>query len=1047
MFKKLLFIIFLLIGFLFSESFAIEPHFMKDPAISPDGETVCFSYMSDLWIVPFKGGEAKRIIVSKGEDSGPVFSPDGKWIAFNSNRDGQKNIYIIPSEGGEAKCISKEGLQVCDWFNNGKKLLASGYEVDLGANLFSVRKLADEKRPTEITAIGDFYSKLSPDNKKIIFNRGGMAYREAYHGSINGELWEYDIKDKIYTRLTNTDYTERYPVYSYVNDRIYFAATKGRIFQLYYAVPTGRNDLENRIQISNFDIWSVRDIDIARENDRIVFERFDEIWKYNPQNNKVDKLNIEIKQDCIENFEVKEEVCNSANKYAISPDGKLIAFCYKYDLFAVPEKDDEVKQITFDQIGIIDIVIMPDNHTIFFTRFEEGQTELYKVNIRDIDNIEKIKWFSNGKFVEDIKSGYEDYLLVYYSDEVSKNKLASLNFKTGKVKKIISDHVLSLHNCAWSKDGRYLLYVTVEEGSWDRDLYIYDFETKEKRLITPYHGWIGAPYWGMKGDFAFFTEDGEIYKIELQAKEDFWDEEDNWKPILAEENKKTIEKDKEEKGKEEEKKEKKEEVNSIIIDFEDIDKRIYELVSKRGNNWVVATITDSMICYLNSYNRKYTLRKVDYKGKKDEEFYKFSAEIEYLTYNETNKCFYYVENNSIKKLSMDKKPEVIEFNFKYKYNRFALNKTVFEQAWTIFGKRFYDPNMHGQDWKALYKRFHPYMDYAYTPQIMDDIISEMIGELDASHTGFYPRDEGGVHQYEQAFGGFILDYFDIPNKGIRFKKIFRKSKLNMPYGIKPGDVLLSVDGVEINSETAITPLFLNKVDDKIKLEIQVKDSIKTVEIKGLSPWKNRRMNYDNWVDERRELVDKLTDSKVGYAHIRSMGHSSYVKFVQDIFARNQDKDALIIDVRNNPGGWIHDLLVELLTKKSYAYTTNRLFDARKQTFPSDTWEKPLILLINEHSFSDAEIFPILFKQLNLGKVVGMPTCGAVIGTGHIEFMDGSSMRMPRTGWFTPDDINMEGMGAKPDILVDQTPEQKIADDDVQLKRAIEEILREVNLLR
>ncbi|MCK4339161.1 MAG: PD40 domain-containing protein, partial [Candidatus Cloacimonetes bacterium] len=169
--------------------FSIEPHFMKDPAISSDGNTVCFYYMSDLWIVQFEGGEAKRITVSKGDDFNPVFSPDGKWIAFNSNREGQTNIYVIPSDGGVATCISKEGLRACDWYKNGKKLLATGYEVGMGTNIFSVH--LNGKRPAEITEIGDFYSKLSPDNKKIIFNRRGMPYREAYHGSINGELWEY----------------------------------------------------------------------------------------------------------------------------------------------------------------------------------------------------------------------------------------------------------------------------------------------------------------------------------------------------------------------------------------------------------------------------------------------------------------------------------------------------------------------------------------------------------------------------------------------------------------------------------------------------------------------------------------------------------------------------------------------------------------------------------------------------------------------------------------------------------------------------------------
>ena len=1052
MLKKSYFIVILLFCFFSVNAFAEEPHFAKDPAISPDGKTVCFSYMSDLWIVPFEGGEAKRITVSKDDDFNPVFAPDGKKIAFNSNREGQTNIYVIPSDGGEATCVSKEGLSVCDWFSNGKKLLATGYEIGMGTNIFLVP--LDGKRPTKITEISDYYSKLSPDNKKIIFNRRGMPYREAYTGSVNGELWEYDIKDKTYKKLTYTDYTERYPVYSSTKSGVYFAASDGKVFQLYQVQ---NYDFENRTQLTKFKNWSVRDISIAKQNDRIVFEKFDEIWKYNPENGKIGKIDINIKQDFIDNFEVKEEFTNKVKNFAISPNGKLVVFSYKFDLFAVPEKGDEVKQITFAQQGINDIAIMQDNQTIFFTTYEKGNTQLFKVIIKNLEKIEKVKWCKD-KYIEWIEIGNDDNLLIHYSDDDSRYKLAKLNYKTDKIENLIDDQIVR-SKFTISRDNRYGLYFVLTEGAWNRELYLYDLEKDEKKILLPYHGWMGNLFWGKKGEFVFFNQGSKICRLDLQAKEDFWDEEDYWESILApeeEQEKKEEEKEKvkkEEKAEAEEKDEveEKEKVEPIKIDVEDIDKRVSELVSRSGYNYVVATVSDSLIYYVNRFDErapsdeeeKYTMRKVDYKGKKDEEFFVFSSEPEHIIFNEENKCFYYVENETLKKLSMDKKTEIIKNEFKYSYDKLKLNKSIFEQAWMTFGRRFYDPEMHGQDWNKLFERFYPYMNYAYTPKIMDDIISEMIGEVNASHTGFYPRGEENAKQYERAYGGFTLNYSGIPKKGIKFKKIFRKSKLNMPYGIKAGDVLLSVDGIEITPETSVHSLFLNKIDDKINLKIQTEDSVKTVEIKGLSRWENYKMWYDTWVDERKEMVDELTDGEVGYAHIRSMGNTSYGKFVQDIFAENYDKKALIIDVRNNPGGWIHDLLVELLTKKTYAYTTNRIFNARKQKFPSNSWAKPLVLLINENSYSDAEIFPILFKQLKLGKTIGMPTSGSVIGTGHIEFMDGSSMRMPGTGWYTQEEINMEGTGAEPDILVDQTPEEKIADDDVQLKRAVEEILKEV----
>lgn len=1018
---------------------AIEPHFMKDPAISPDGSTICFSYMSDLWLVPFEGGEAKRLTDIEGYDSGPVFSPDGTKIAFNSTRDGYTNIYVIPATGGKAECISKEtGIQVCDWFSD-NRILATRYGIELGSN-FCILSL-DGSRPIELTPIGEYFSSLSPDNTKIVYSYRGDPFREKYTGSTNGELWEYNIETGDYTRLTRTDYTERYPVYSHIHEnRIYFGASDGTVFQLYYV---DDYNFDEKNQLTDFDLWSVRDISIARQNDRIVFEKFDEIWRYEPVDGSVQKVQIDIKQDYIEDFVVKGTYYNSATHYAVSPDGSFIAFAHKFDLFVMPEKGGEVKQVTHNQEGFGGIEIMPDNKTIFFMQYEKGKPGLYKTVITNIENIEKVHWFDD-KFVQWIEHGYEDNLLVMYKEGEKSNRIAMVNSKTNKVTPIIEDKIVN-SNFAWGPDGRYGLYCSIRDDAPGQDLlYLYDFEEKTSTLILPYYGSMNNPLWGLYGKFAFFNMKGDIYRIDLQAKKDFWDEVDNWEPILRPESSSQEKKeDKDNKGKAEKDKE----PTPINIDLQNIEKRITELVSRPGYNYLIATVPDSLIYYLNVYTppdggTSYTLRKVKYDGESDEVCRTFSSYPEDIQYNKGNQCFYYIENNTLYKLTTDGESKIVENKFRYEYDKLLLNKIIFDQAWQFFGIGFYDPDMHGVDWQEMYNRFLPYMDFAYTPDIMGDIVSEMIGEVNASHTGFYPRKDKHVKSYQQAYGGFTLDYTDLPEKGIRFKKIFNKSKLNKPYGIKPGDVLLAVDGVEITPKTHVSSLFIDKVGEKIVLTIETADSIVTAELLGLSYQEHYNMWYDNWVDERREYVEEFSDGRIGYAHIRQMGRNSYEKFMQDLLALNYDKDAIIIDIRNNPGGWSHDLLLELLTKKHYAYQAPRWLGAKKVKTPV-AWEKPMALIINENSFSDAEIFPILFKQFDLGPLIGTPTSGSVIATGHIEFMDGSSMRMPGTGWYTLGGANMEGTGAEPDILVEPTPEQLIADDDVQLRKAVEELQKEL----
>ena len=388
-----------------------------------------------------------------------------------------------------------------------------------------------------------------------------------------------------------------------------------------------------------------------------------------------------------------------------------------------------------------------------------------------------------------------------------------------------------------------------------------------------------------------------------------------------------------------------------------------------------------------------------------------------------------------------KKTEIIKNEFKYEYDKLKLNETVFERVWTEFGRGFYDPEMHGRDWRKIRQRFSQFTKYAHSMNVLETIVDEMIGEVDASHTGFYPRVEEQTQTYAQAHGGFTLDFQSYPKKGVVIQKIFRKSKLNKPYNIKAGDILLEVDGIKIGKNTDISTLFRNKVGDKIKLKIQSGKEEKNIVIKGLNWSQNNSLHYDNWVEERRQMVAEISNGKVGYLHIRGMNETSYQKFLQDLFAENYEKESLIIDVRNNGGGHLTDKLIEVLTKEVYATTTKRYFDDFKRESPANTWQKPIVLLINENSFSDAEIFPAIFKHKKLGTIIGMPTSGSVIGTSPYEFMDGSSMRMPSNGWFTADGVNMEGNGMQPDIYVEPTPEQIIADDDVQLKKAIEELLK------
>ncbi len=1021
---------------------ALEPHFMFDPAISPDGEDVCFVYLDKLWTVDWKGGIARSLTSVDRNITTPQYSPDGKWIAYMTSRDGYQCIYRIPADGGDAEAVNYDDFSLCDWFPDSKSLLVTRYQAKYHREYF---RLYLDGRLEKITSFSGSFSSLNRKGDQIIFCRRGDPYREKYTGSANGELWIYDLKQKKYIRLTETDYTERYPQFSMQEDRIFFGASDGEVFQLYQV---DHLDFTTKKKLTSFKTWSLRDIDVAYKNDRIVFEHFDQIWKYDPDKKKASQFNIEIKEDILENPLQKEKCNNSVKLYDISSDGKLLVFSWKFDLFAMPVEGGEVKQITFDQKGIEDINIMNDNKTVLFTKVIKGTPRLFRFNIIDIEDIEEIKW-SHGKYIEYIRN-QEGRLTVGFSTPETRGNRTAVGDSLGNDLEILPLGERNNYGVL-DKEGRYFLYQVTDYNIWNHEMRIFDRETEEMYPLEISTSWFSSIYWGKDGKSAFYSRNGDIYRLDLQPKDDYYyDDEDHWEAILNVEDPKKDKKDKEDEeekdaDEDEDEEAKEEDEKGLEIDFIGLDQRLTCIVNEEGYNYIVH-LTKDMIYYINNnYNDDdiRTLRKVKYNGEDDEVVHEFGSDIENVICR--NKMWYYQKSGSIYKMLLDgDKPEMIENEFKYEYDLHQLNKDVFDQVWLRFGRGFYDPEMHDLDWDKIYKKYSEYVKYVYEPGILANIVDEMIGELNASHTGFYPRKDRDYPSIRRAYLGATFDLGDFPAKGIRFQKIYRNSSLALNFNIEAGDILLSVDSEEVGAGQPFDRLFRDKTDEKIKLTVDVGDSIRTVEIKGINNRGNYKLWYDDWVEIRRQKVNEMSQNRIAYSHIQGMDYESYLKFVNDLFGRNFDKDALIIDIRFNGGGYTHDFILETLTKKQYGWNSSRYADAVKYPTPHDIWDKPIVLLINEDSFSDAEIFPILFKHLKLGKVIGMPTSGSVIGTGHIEFMDGSSMRMPSSGWFEMDISNMEGAGATPDILVPMTPEDYINDNDAQLKRAIEELLKDIS---
>ena len=1016
--KKLFFLFIILASIALIDAF--EPNFVTFPTISPDGRNITFIYRSDLWEVPFTGGVARRLTASNSDVGRPMYSSDGLWIYFVSDREGRFKLYRIPAVGGQAELLSNEYFRIRDVYSNEQSIL--GIVSYPGEQSIFVRFDVGTKRFTEISGFAGETATISNDGKSIVFNRFEDTDRPAYQGSISGELWLYEIEKEEFTKLSQGDFTYSYPRFSRVHpNRIYFVNSDGKDFQLFYM---DGFDYSTKTQLTFFDDWSVRNISVSHNTDRIVFELFDEIWRFDPETELSEKVSITILEDNLPYTTVYNKFDSELTNFTVSPNGELLVFSHKYDLFAVPVSGGNVRQLTFDQKGIFQIVILDDNETIYFRALERGIPRLFKTNIKDhiLTNSREatlVDW-SKDKYILSISRNDQKDIYILFNNNESRHKLAFLAQNEQITELFPNERVLT--RPAKTKDNAKQFYISSDDIDEVKFLKINDIRanTIEEIFVSSD---LGSLLLNDDDTHLFLSSWGDIKIVNLVNDRQVQD--DNWEKIVPGSSMPDTTPSRE-----------------WDINRDNFSSRIRNVVSESG--WVnpLYATNDSTLVYVNWTMA--TLNSINFDGSDKTEILKFGENYTFpdfeLSPDRTH--FYYVQDDNLHKFNMTtEQSEGISFEYEYEYDILRLNQTVFEEVWGDFGHFFYDPDMHGQDWEALFEKFSPFTKNLLEVSHLAKVIDEMIGRVNASHTGYSARSESNDNTREIAFAGFVLDFRSILSEGINIKKIYFDSVLYQQYGIRENDVILAINGQNINSNTEITPLFVGKENQDISLRIRTPRGIVNAIVKGIS-WEDQwQMRYDDMVLNNIKSVREKTNGRIGYLHIQQMDWNSLNKFREDFFAVNFYTDAMIIDVRSNPGGRISDRLLEMISRKPYSYLSWRSDSAI--TSDPISYQKPLVVLIDENSYSDAEVFGILFNDLNLGTIIGMPTSGSVIGTTSSILIDGSEMRLPMMGLYRLNMENMENTGAKPDIEIPRLPSDIVKREDPQLEKAIEYLLERI----
>ena len=1051
---------------LWAQAGAQIPGFAKDPAISPDGKQVCFVLDDDLWLVPFSGGTAHRITNTPSAEWSPQWSPDGNWIAFNSNREGQTYPYLISAKGGEAKVIIRESYSINDWFKDGKHLLVLRSGFEWGSSFYKLP--IDGSRATLIGEFGAAFASLSPDNRSIVFARYGDAHREAYTGSLNGDLWKLDIASKKYTRLTKTEYTERYPRFSHTKDALYYAYSDGKRYQLFRA---DKEKFSRAEKLSKLPFFSVRDISIARANDRIVFEHFDEIYRYDPDSkakDKVSRLDFDVAEDTWQNTKKETSMLGEMDDYNVSDNELLVAYNFMYDSFLVPRKGGLSRQLTFDHSGYSGLHFITDRK-LLISKLHKGKESLFIVEIDSLMQLTPLDWFGKDSLVvERINKDSKGRWQIHYGDYSRSGRIAVADSGFVNLRPLNTPWVVT-SNFALNKAGTHAVYAILRDDNYMRELYLYDFGQNQHQKILTDDNYISNIMWSEDERSLIFTRNSELYRLDLVPRDEFEYETDNWLEVF-EDSTKPKDTKAEPDSLENKSKEDNEEDYLFVIDVSDtandtpkkhagsdpvfeivwegIDKRMYPIFASSGRGLrALEPLSDSTFMFIdqphwNDPSGEVILKKGDIYGKGSKELFNLGREARNLKLIGTN--LYYQQSGRLKSFNTSgNRKQDIKITTDYSYDTKELNKRVFEQAWGAFGDNFYDPGMHGLNWNQIYERYRPYADKARNINEIGTIIDEMIGDVNASHTGFYPRREEGIPYKATAYLGLDLDYTERPLEGIRIARVYPNTRLASFYKVESGDLITHLDGIKITNSTPLDSLLAGKAGKQIKLSISSGEKQIEAQITALNYRDAYNLWYEYKVNRNRERVETQSGGRLGYIHVPSMGNSDYDKFYRDVFRDNHDKEALVLDFRGNTGGRIHDMIISLLIKDTYAYSSSRRYSLERRPEPLRGIKVPTIVLVDERSFSDGEIFPIVYKELGLGKVVGYPSSGAVIGTWEYSLIDGSSMRMPGSGWYKMDGTNMEGTGAIPDIIVENNLNDLLQNKDAQLERAVKELLKEL----
>jgi tricorn protease len=1048
---------------------------------------IAFTYFGDIWSADENGQNIQRLTVNRDRDVYPRFSPDGKWIAFSSDRNGNLDVFIIPATGGTPKQLTAHSGDdtVLGWSTDSRSVL---FTANRGEDFMPQLYLASIDGGLQTRAGTDMgvQASYSPDGKRLAYNQKSQVYwRKYYRGSYQSDIMIMDVAAKKFTQVTDFEGLDSWPMWGH-DGFVYFVSDRdGNGLTNVYRVSDNGGKAD---RVTSFKTGDVRWPSISADGRVIMFEHDFGIWKLDVSSKKAAPISLNIDAETGDNLSEMQSFNSQADDFELAPSSRRIAFSIHGEIFTAPVEEGDIKQITDGAARDRGVAYSPDGKWLSYISDQSGREEIFVVPVDGTGTAQQLT------DIDALKASYnwspDSKTIAFVSSD---DKIRTLNVATKQVAVLDTSRYGGLGVPAWSPDSKWLAY-SKADISRTSDIYVIaaSGEEKEPHKVTFDSYNDTNPRFSPDGRKLFFqrVEPGsgnapnavQIYSVGLEKLDKDPDDPEE-RDAEASQSPQP-----QEGGAEGAAPPRRPPQNrpphETKMDWAGMKHRTRQItrmpfpifnyaVGPDGRSLVFVTTEPAgtanipVIYSIQDDGRRLARITSGQPPNPDGEGGGggggFGGGVSELALSRDGRTVFFRERDSIYSVPVggggataltatgarpgEAARRRINFNVRVKVDRQAEWTEMFDDGWRTMKYRFYDPQMHGFDWDASRAKYRPLVEYVGDRQEVINLLNEMIGELNASHTGAAPPPRGpGSGGVSTSHLGIELEP-DTTAGRYRVSYIYDDGPADKDWvRVKVGDYLLAIDGKPVKAGDDYWQLLNNRLNRKVVVTFNsqpAESGAWQTRIEAISTNAYGQLRYDRWVKARRQKVDELSGGRIGYLHIQAMNPPSLRRFEKEI-REFRNKEALVIDQRWNGGGNIEQELLAILVQRQYQVWQPRGTEATGRPFAG--FFGPKVVLQNWRSASNAEMFPAGFRALGLGKVIGTPTMGAVIGTGSYSLIDGSTVRTPGVGVFLADAkrTNMENYGVQPDILVDNKPEDNLAGRDRQLETAVDELLKQLN---